>query len=967
MSQKRSRVPKVSLAMLKGRSAAVSVPSIRFNPGEDDLEVDKESENDGITLPKSSVEFEQQKAATDHRRILTSSSSADGTKELSPTKENPLKFSKRSSSLDSGPYGDGGGKDAWSLFHEIKGKITKTVEETLHIDLRSSDVTPSSQQLDLEDSKSEEKNSPETEMVEEAIKAFGLEANELQCSDTKSSLKNSNPPTPNPVSSPVDKLHALSSDLKHRRTRFLSKTGTPAMSMSSLMATKIDDDDTLEEQLHDEYIKEELQHEEKMERLIKENEENVIRETSLLETSAVDTTEPKQLISTSLEPPVNTVDRKWLLCGGIIVLYCVMPIPSFLVGFILGVLVAGFVVRFYYQLTTPNIRASVPTVFKSSSTFQLPVISNKTATVYKDWMNDLRQPYNPLEYHVSHTHSVFVRLEGSMLRISHTKSKIPKHSSFNEPRHEASFHYQRYYDLTGCQITLLPEGIAKKRLWSRKYPICISLCEGACKTSHVSSINNTLSDGEKGNSNNAEEITVVDSQEKCLYLFTRTCRDKEDWYWRFFKATLTADDKIKETRSAPSSPKHVTNEDEYSIAAVTHVSNEFGSRLQQAAANSISVPDVTQLVSDTESSQNSFEASVLSFFAPEYVLKFENYMKRLMYPMGNVVHEEETVKKTSPVHISSTPRRYSDDGLGIDMKWLNSFLSRSFWDFLEEPYWTMLVKNKIQKKLSKIRLPQFIDELRITDLDFGNQLPVVKNISPPAMDEQGLWIFFDISYDGIFRMTLETKANLLKLKKAESVEMTSPVEQRMSRSAIFNDEEEDSAESSTDDEGVTDVPDTATEEGIVAPTASGTSKKIIRIVDKITQSRYFQHATEFKYVRRAVEEVSNTRLILTVEVHSVAGTVALNIPPPPTDRLWYGFRTDPQVTLLAKPKLGERQLTVFKLTEWIEKKLIQEFQKVFVMPNMDDIPIPFMSSGLSPFPSGNTAQVEQHSSALLMK
>jgi hypothetical protein len=63
-------------------------------------------------------------------------------------------------------------------------------------------------------------------------------------------------------------------------------------------------------------------------------------------------------------------------------------------------------------------------------------------------------------------------------------------------------------------------------------------------------------------------------------------------------------------------------------------------------------------------------------------------------------------------------------------------------------------------------------------------------------------------------------------------------------------------------------------------------KKLLRFVDKISQSRYFQQATEYKYIKKAMEEVSNTRLVLNVEMCSINGTLSVNIPPPPSDRIW---------------------------------------------------------------------------------
>lgn len=64
----------------------------------------------------------------------------------------------------------------------------------------------------------------------------------------------------------------------------------------------------------------------------------------------------------------------------------------------------------------------------------------------------------------------------------------------------------------------------------------------------------------------------------------------------------------------------------------------------------------------------------------------------------------------------------------------------------------------------------------------------------------------------------------------------------------------------------------------------------------------------------------------------------------------YSFRVPPQLELKVRPKLGEREVTFLHVTEWIEKKLKHEFQKILVMPNMDDLIIPIMRSGLDPWP-----------------
>lgn len=94
------------------------------------------------------------------------------------------------------------------------------------------------------------------------------------------------------------------------------------------------------------------------------------------------------------------------------------------------------------------------------------------------------------------------------------------------------------------------------------------------------------------------------------------------------------------------------------------------------------------------------------------------------------------------------------------------------------------------------------------------------------------------------------------------------------------------------------------------------------------------------YVKRAMEGVSNTEIRLMVSVSSIEGCLAVNVPPPPSDRIWYGFKPVPKINLTAKPAVGERSFNIVYVTKWIETKLLREFEKIVVLPNMDDLMIP---------------------------
>lgn len=59
------------------------------------------------------------------------------------------------------------------------------------------------------------------------------------------------------------------------------------------------------------------------------------------------------------------------------------------------------------------------------------------------------------------------------------------------------------------------------------------------------------------------------------------------------------------------------------------------------------------------------------------------------------------------------------------------------------------------------------------------------------------------------------------------------------------------------------------------------------------------------------------------------GTLVVNFPPPPSNRLWYGFRGNPNLRVKVKPKVGEYLFNFPRILEVIEKRIITEFQVSF--------------------------------------
>eukprot|EP00069_Balaena_mysticetus_P010105 bmy_06547T0 len=561
------------------------------------------------------------------------------------------------------------------------------------------------------------------------------------------------------------------------------------------------------------------------------------------------------------------------------------------------------------------------------------------------WMNEIYN-YDPETYHATLTHSVFVRLEGGTLRLSKPNKNISRRASYNETKPEVTYISQKIYDLSDSKIYLVPKSLARKRIWNKKYPICIELGRQDDFMSKAQTDKETseekppaereLAGEDPKKPTHPQEGTRSGQRDQILYLFGRTGREKEEWFRRFILAS-----KLK---SETKKPPGVSGSKPGVLPSHSRHNSPSGHLTHSRSSSKGSVEEIVP-----QPKQKELAGSVRQ----KMLLDYSVYMARCV-PQENRSPQRSPAQsaESSPTAGKKLPEAPPSEEEELEA-WVNALLGRMFWDFLGEKYWSDLVSKKIQMKLSKIKLPYFMNELTLTELDMGVAVPKILQAFKPYVDHQGLWIDLEMSYNGSFLMTLETKMNLTKLGKEPLVEAlkVGEIGKEGPRAFCLADSDEESSSAGSSDED--DAPEPGTGDKPLLPGAEGyvgghRTSKIMRFVDKITKSKYFQKATETEFIKKKIEEVSNTPLLLTVEVQECRGTLAVNIPPPPTDRIWYGFRKPPHIELKARPKLGEREVTLVHVTDWIEKKLEQEFQKVFVMPNMDDVYIPIMHSAMDP-------------------
>lgn len=321
--------------------------------------------------------------------------------------------------------------------------------------------------------------------------------------------------------------------------------------------------------------------------------------------------------------------------------------------------------------------------------------------------------------------------------------------------------------------------------------------------------------------------------------------------------------------------------------------------------------------------------------------------------------------------------------------WFNALIGRIFFDVFSHSHWSIWFKRKIQRKLYRIRLPYFMETLTLTQIDLGTNAPQFLNVVSHHFDSSGLYIDFNMAYSGGLAMTFETKLNLLKIKSDNTASSANPglnvpsgspssghefiemsvikdcssasesscdnltnkehskppislsASTRTSCESTSDSEDSDSDSSSDESFDEAELNEISDWEDYGA---EKTRQNIVKFVDKIASSRYFQHATENRYIKKKLKDISNCPLVLVVQIQSLSGVLTLNVPPPQTDRLWYGFQPTPELTLKAIPKMGDREVSLSHVTDWIERKLAEEFRKILVIPNMEDIILPVLKS-----------------------
>ncbi|XP_061031490.1 testis-expressed protein 2 isoform X2 [Eubalaena glacialis] len=424
------------------------------------------------------------------------------------------------------------------------------------------------------------------------------------------------------------------------------------------------------------------------------------------------------------ELPVKTLGF-FVVC---VYAYLILPLPHYVSGLFLGIGLGFMTAVCMIWFFTPPSAHKYHRLHKNLQHWNPRSLDIKEPEILKGWMNEIYN-YDPETYHATLTHSVFVRLEGGTLRLSKPNKNISRRASYNETKPEVTYISQKIYDLSDSKIYLVPKSLARKRIWNKKYPICIELGrqdDFMCKaqTDKETSEEKPPAERELGGEDpkkptHPQEGTRSGQRDQILYLFGRTGREKEEWFRRFILAS-----KLK---SETKKPPGVSGSKPGVLPSHSRHNSPSGHLTHSRSSSKGSVEEIVP-----QPKQKELAGSVRQ----KMLLDYSVYMARCV-PQENRSPQRSPAQsaESSPTAGKKLPEAPPSEEEELEA-WVNALLGRMFWDFLGEKYWSDLVSKKIQMKLSKIKLPYFMNELTLTELDMGVAVPKILQAFKPYVDHQ---------------------------------------------------------------------------------------------------------------------------------------------------------------------------------------------------------------------------------------
>ncbi|CAF0728540.1 unnamed protein product [Adineta ricciae] len=557
--------------------------------------------------------------------------------------------------------------------------------------------------------------------------------------------------------------------------------------------------------------------------------------------------------------------------------------------------------------------------------------------------------YNLQKFSYTKTKLCLIEIRKNILFIFQSLKKPNRKLNDKELHGKVRFSQVRSYNLDEAKVGLSPVNVPRSKYWSKKTPIVLRNLR-YLRTEYLSSSSNTENQGQTN---------------ETLFLFARTCRSKEEWFYRFTYASqlnlwkdeiqyqLERDQTVQSTKqisvaNCSRRTNSVTdpNEDQrYQQCTMKFLerSDRFTALDQLSYIKPVEImrkvlPKFSEKKTSVYPRELNKDIPLLSYqkqqYCEQWLEKQSHGRKTNVNPMTNESNRDINTNRSfyrdnvHPYQSVNHPLLYFvfkylqqiPHEIENPILLLNAFFTRCFLDLFDNEEYLARMQSFLQKQLGKIKF-SWIEHIFITNLDLGDRLPEIKvsyfliNITIQQfrikkdvfklwMDEHGFWSRIKIAYNGKLQLNLNIK---LKWRRKSHLR-----NQKLS---------------TTSRESKHILPQKTWRQHIWPP------------------NRWFRRQSCLSRAvlpKKTISATKTTRmtLIIKFELNHLHGVLLLNIPPIPSDRLWISFLDMPTMQFSATPHFGEYRMPFYRVKVKLEEKLRETFRRYLVMPNMKDMLIP---------------------------
>ncbi|CAF1252034.1 unnamed protein product [Rotaria sordida] len=525
----------------------------------------------------------------------------------------------------------------------------------------------------------------------------------------------------------------------------------------------------------------------------------------------------------------------------------------------------------------------------------------------------------------------------------HLIIQLPTRAKTEEKKDkEIRFVGHREYLIKDAKLILVPEAtLSRIKYWVNDYPIVIQNTE---------ILNKEITNKQNYEKSKFDVEEFFNNSQTTLSIFFETCPDKEDWFYKL----LFASRKNKEEIEGPHCSLINSSPTFHSISSSssdTHISTLSSRSISSKQSNKINTDNFKRKKSD-ESIGSSYsdiislekiqinEMDIINDMTQARIGAQE--LRTDILEKDKKQNDKDSDKDSSNLQRTGSLKKKfrkqqenldrilnSSDCLNEAAITLNFLVRRLFCDIFQESLFKDLLKEKIELKLKELAV-SVLEDLHVETIDMGNTFPIILKVEPMQWNNKGLWFNLFLFYRGSFKITIRTRIVLQRLLNTNTTSDPTMYYQHRSGQVVYKDDDnEDTVQKQKLLTKDPDIPENAA------------ARKLGLILTKVAGNKHFQRFAALKPVAGVIEKLSNADVGAIIELMNFNGIMTINIPPPPSDRIWIGFSEMPDLNLKVTPVFGESKYSYTLIHDFLESQIRDEIKRLLVLPAMDDQLLPF--------------------------